>query len=61
MGIKLTTVREGERVVIWKDDGTYKTVDGPSTIRTLNTVQPLVRHTANKDQYLEIIYKSGEK
>ncbi len=54
------TVRDGDRVAVWKPDGTQRMIDGPTRFFNLTgRVFPMIRFTAEPDEYLEIKFKDG--
>jgi len=59
--IGLTTVTEGQRVIIWNVRGETRRVDGPKRMFLFRErVQPLLRHMAEPDQYLIIKHIDGK-
>jgi len=54
------TIREGERAALWARDGSVKVVDGPVRLSLFfRTAEPLAKHFADNNQYLEIVHKDG--
>ena len=55
------TIREGERVAVWKQNGTRKVLDGPKLLfKGFNQTKPMNLITAEPDEYLQIKYLTGE-
>lgn len=53
--IGLTTIRQGERVAIWSNDGCVRFVDGPQKLWLYReSVEPLQRYRAEAGEYLII-------
>jgi len=58
--IGIHTVRQGERVAVWKRDGSVKLVDGPRRIAAWCVmIRPLRRVTADEQQYLVVRFQDG--
>jgi len=54
------TIPTGEQAAVWKDDGTYKIIEGPARFFVgMQRVEPLELITAKPNQYLKIHYKNG--
>ncbi|MEZ4650416.1 MAG: hypothetical protein R3E97_16850 [Candidatus Eisenbacteria bacterium] len=54
------TVRSGQRVAIWSNDGKVRYVDGPDRLLLWGQiVQDLHRATAETDQYLKVRFRDG--
>ncbi|GAA5496978.1 hypothetical protein Rhal01_03166 [Rubritalea halochordaticola] len=56
------TIREGERVMGWKPDGSYRIIEGPKRLWFEDYVrmEKVMRYHAEPHQYLKIRYLSGE-
>lgn len=56
----LNTVRDGNRVAVWKPNGTQQLIDGPTRFfNVLGKIIPLKRYTAEPDEYLAVRFKDG--
>merc|ERR1719502_830877 len=56
------TVQEGERVAIWKKNGTCQIVNGPKRVRLWRSrMERLQRHYANQNQYILIDRREGPR
>lgn len=58
--IRIKTVREGERVVVWDHKGRVDYVDGPRRLILFRkTIESLHQYSAGADQYLSIEFTDG--
>jgi hypothetical protein len=63
MGCTASVVAEGNRIALWKSNGTLEIIDGPRRFRNWGSdrVEQLERYSADRHQYLEIKFKDGHK
>lgn len=58
--IGLRTIKQGDRVAIWNARGQVRFVDGPKRLFLFReSVQTLVRHSAEADEYLVVRFTDG--
>ena len=54
------TIRAGERVAVWNQNGEVRLIDGPRRFWLWReTVRPLIQHSAKEGEYLIITYRDG--
>ncbi|MDP3723945.1 MAG: hypothetical protein Q8R91_10725 [Candidatus Omnitrophota bacterium] len=60
--IGFTTIRTGERAALWDRQGRVRIIDGPKRLfLTGQKVQPLLRFTAEPNEYLIVKFKDGRR
>ena len=60
--IQWKTVRQGQRVALWDDQGRVQMVDGPRQLLLWRrTVEELRQYVAGADEYLAISFKNGHR
>ncbi len=58
--IGLTTVLEGQRVLVWNKRGQARAADGPRRLFLFGErIEPMRRYAAEPDEYLVVKYKDG--